>query len=179
MKYLTNLPDSHQAYDILIFVGIGVLLYGIACAMLGIGRYKPLKGKLNGSITFEHDSITIAEKTITIDLITKINFEGTDWLGLYKRNGLTEYFENSLSQGVQNYLILHLSDGQIIKTQFQLLDACGLQEMEDEIKSYYLKDKISYLQAVDLLGLSSQDKWNDLKRLKTSQNSTKYQQKKG
>ena len=168
LKVLIDIPNSHKALDFLLYISYGLIFYSGFCAFLGMVKYKPIRGELNGFITFSQDTVTIAAREFAIDDIKKIEFQGVDWHGLYEYNGPAEYFENRLSQGVKNTLILYLNNGKIIKTQFQKLQACDLKEIEDVIICYYLKGKISYLQTVDNLCYSNPSEWEYLKKLKQS-----------
>ncbi len=162
-----GVSESHPAFKALLFAPILPFVYWVALSLTVRNSYKPLKGKLEGHIVFRNDAIIIADKIYPLDDIWNIEFEGIDWLGYeHWTRGLSEKFEDSFSQGVDNTLVLFLKDKQIIKTRFQKLDEYEFREIEEVILEYYLKDKISYLHTVEVLGLSKQDEWSRLKELK-------------
>lgn len=168
LKFLFGVPESHPAFKALFFAPILPFIYYIGRSLVVTNKYKPLKGKLNGHIVFERDTIIIADKIYLLDDIWNIEFEGRDWLGYENwTRGVREKFEDPFSQGVDNTLVLFLKDKRIIKTRFQKLDELEFREMEEVILEYYLKNKISYLQTVNILGLTSQEEWSRLKELKS------------
>ncbi|WP_185197403.1 hypothetical protein [Pontibacter sp. Tf4] len=168
LKFVFLIPGTDPVLQALAFAILLPYIYFIGKSVLVTNKFRPLKGKLQGVIVFEKDAIMIADQQFALSEISKIEIEAGDWLGLEKWDrGLDNYFENTLSRGVDNKLKLILSNGTTIKTKFLQLSACEFREIEDIILHYYLNDKISYLQTVDILCLSKQEEWNRLKALKS------------
>lgn len=169
-KAFLFVPASNSFYNWLLFALLLPFIYNIVLGVMVTNKYRPLKGKLEGYITFHKEYIVIADLIYSLSSIKKIEFDGTDWLGLeIGYSGLRDRFENPLSQGVDNTLVLHLVDGQIVRMRFQLIRACEFSEVEDIIIHYHLSDKVSYLQTAKLLCLTDQESWSKLKEMKLQQ----------
>ncbi len=167
LKFLTNVLEFHPAFKFLYFAPLLPYIYRLALFFIVRNSYRPLKGKLEGYINFNKDAIEIDTEIYNLSDIRKIELKTGDYLGLeIGYRSFSDYFEDTFSQGVDNLLILHLNNNTTVKTRFQQLEACELRQIEDIILEYYLKGKISYLQTVEILCLSSSDEWSKLKQLK-------------
>lgn len=167
LKYTTNALESYPALKALFFVPVLLCGHRILQIVMAGNKYRPLEGKLDGYIIFEKDVIRIDTVNYNLGDIASIEFKGRDYLGLeIGYSSMSNYFEEPLSQGVDNTLVLQMNDGRSVKTKFQVLKSCEFREIEDVMLHYYLNDKLSYLQTVEVLGLSSQEEWNRLKELK-------------
>lgn len=139
---------------------------GLSLKLTNFNRVQQLQGKLTGKFFFEKDYIQINELRINLDIIKKIEITGVDWVGLRNTNYLLSYnYENGLSNGTKNYLLIEFNDNKKQKIQFQQNDACEFKEIEEVIKHYYVNNKIGYLNCVDILCLSEQKEWNEFKNL--------------
>ena len=145
-----------------IFLAGGMFIIGLLVSLVGIGKVKPLYGKIIGYISFTENEITVGEKVIQVAEIKKIEFEGVDWLGLFI-GYQTFSFENKLSNGTKNWMIIK-TNSTIIKVRFQKLNACELSRFKEELMEYYNQGKISYLQLIDNLCISSEEEKRNLKR---------------
>ena len=146
---------------ILVFYLIGIFL-----KLMNFDRVQQLQGKLTGNLFFEKDYIQINENKINLENIKKIEITGVDWIGLRTSNYILKHnYENGLSNGVKNYLLIEYNNNTKQKIQFQQNDACEFKEIEDVIKHYYINNKIGYLNCVDILCISEQKKWNEFKKL--------------
>lgn len=170
LKHLVGVPGSHPIYTYLSGATILPFIYRMVLYVLVVNKYRPLKGVLEGHIIFSKDAIEIDNHVYRLNDIRYIVFEGTDWLGDEKSNrDFRNFFENTLSQGVDNSLMLHLLDGQVIRTRFQKLFACELRDAENAILQYYLHNKLIYLQTVNALCIRDKDEQRKLKELKLHQ----------
>jgi hypothetical protein len=148
-----------QVFGILIWTSFTIFAIGGILKVIGISKARPLYGKIAGELSFSFTEICIDSRTIAIRDITKIEFKGRDWLGLYDRQ---LSFENCLSNGTKNWLVLYLSDS-IVEVRFQKYDACSLNACSDEFISYYRAGKIHWLQLVDNLCLKDPEVLRQLK----------------
>lgn len=138
---------------------------GLSLKLANINRVQQLQGRLTGKFILEKDYIQINELRINLDNIKKIKITGVDWIGLKNTNYLLGYnYENGLSNGTKNYLLIEYSDNKKQKIQFQQNDACEFKEIEEIIKHYYVNNKLGYLNCVDILCLSEQKEWNEFKK---------------
>ncbi|MFC7773661.1 hypothetical protein [Flavobacterium sp. GCM10027622] len=139
---------------------------GLSLKLTNFNRVQQLQGKLTGKVFFEKDYIQINELRINLDIIKKIEITGVDWVGLRNTNYLLSYnYENGLSNGTKNYLLIEFNDNKKRKIQFQQNNACEFKEIEEVIKHYYVNNKIGYLNCVAILCLSEQKEWNEFKNL--------------
>jgi hypothetical protein len=141
-------------------------LIGLTLKFMNFNQIQQLKGKLSGKFIFEKDYIQINEKRINLEEIKKIEISGVDWIGLRSTNYILDYnYENGLSNGTKNYLIIEYNNNTKLKIQFQQNNACEFKEIKEVIKHYYINNKIEYLNCVDILCLSDQKEWNEFKNL--------------
>lgn len=141
-------------------------LIGICLKFINFNRVQQLKGKITGKLIFEKDYIQINENKISLENIKKIEITGVDWVGLRNTNYLLSYnYENGVSNGIENYLLIEYNNNTNQKIQFQQNDACEFDEIQEIIKHYYINNKIDYLNCVDILCLSEQNQWNEFKNL--------------
>lgn len=166
VKYLFSVPEGEPIYRYLGYTIFGAFAFGFCCAIWGMPRVKPIAGKLQGVIRFEEEGIYLAETFHTIEDINKIEFQGVDWQGLFEHAAFCDYFDNRLSNGSSNKLIIEMADGKKIITRFVKLYACELADVKSIFISYYLKDKIGYLQLIDNLCTSDPEEQKELKRMK-------------
>lgn len=173
LKHVVGTPESHPIYSYLSVALVLPGIYHILLSVLVVNKYRPLKGALEGHIVFSKDAIEIDKQVYPLSAIRYVVFEGTDWLGDERSDrGFSNFFENTLSQGVENTLILHLLNGQVVRTRFQKLFACELRDVEDTILHYYLHNKLTYLQTVNALCMRDKEEQRKLKELKLYQTVT-------
>ncbi len=151
-------------FDRVVYLALFCLISGLILKVISIGKYKPLYGKLGGEITFLKDRIIIHGEIIPINKVEKLEFKGMDWLGRSEPNRYS--FENSLSNGTKNWLIVYLVNSSQRKIRFQEYEACQLVRFKEILLEYYVNGKISYLQIVDYLCLETPEEWNNLKSMK-------------
>ncbi|KAA5549503.1 hypothetical protein [Adhaeribacter rhizoryzae] len=139
---LQELGFDHNTviFDTVVYLALFCFISGNILKLISIGKCKPLYGKLNGEIIFEKGSIKIQGEIIPIDEVQKIEFEGTDWLGLYEQNRFS--FENGLSNGTKNWLIVYLNDSSQRRIRFQKYEACQLIRFKEVLLDYYANGKI-------------------------------------
>jgi hypothetical protein len=151
-------------FQTLIFLALGIFIFGLSISVFGMRKTKPLYGKIIGYINFTKEEITIGKNVIKITKIQKIEFEGVDWLGLFE-GYQTFSFENKLSNGTKNWIIIY-TESSVIKVRFQKNGACELSELKEEFMEYYKLGKISYLQLIDNLCINSKEEQKELKSKK-------------
>ena len=98
------------------FSALGSFAYGIVMKIIGIVRYKPLRGKLEGLLILEMDKISIGNQVYNLDDIRTIKILNYDYYG---RAEFERYsFEANLSRGVDNKFEITLNSGEIISCAF-------------------------------------------------------------
>jgi hypothetical protein len=149
---------------LLIFVFV-LYLIGLSLKIINFTNIEQLKGKLSGYFILDKNYIKINERIYNLEEIKKIEITGVDWIGLRNTNYILDFnYENGLSNGTENYLILEFINKSILKVQFQRNNACEFKEIEHIIKHYYVKNKIGYLNCVDILCLSDSKQWSEFKQ---------------
>ena len=165
MSLVLKIEKSSLQTSLLIFSFIAFLI-GMGFRLLGFNRIQQLQGKFTGNFIIQKEGIRINDSEINFENIKNIEITGVDWVGLRNTNYLLSYnYENGLSNGTKNYLIIEYNN-QKQKIQFQQNYACGFREVEDVIKYYYINGKIGYLNCVDILCLNKKEEWDAFKSLK-------------
>lgn len=150
----------------LLLIALAFYFIGLSLKLKNSNRVQQLQGRLTGKFSFEKDYIQINELKIKLDKVKKIEITGIDWIGLRNTNYLLNcQYENGLSNGTKNYLLIEYSDNKKQKIQFQQNHACEFKEIEVVIKHYYINNKIGYLNCVDILCLSEQKRRDEFKNL--------------
>lgn len=150
---------------LLLFTVLAFYFVGLSLKLANINRVQQLQGTLTGKFILEKEYIQINELRFNLDKIKKIEITGVDWIGLKNTNYLLGYnYENGLSNGTKNYLLIEYCDNKKQKIQFQQNDACEFKQIEEVIKHYYINNKIGYLNCVDILCLSEQKEWKEFKK---------------
>ncbi|MGK9118060.1 hypothetical protein [Olivibacter jilunii] len=167
VKYLFVIPKGEPIYTWLGYAIFATLALGFISAVLGIPKIKPIAGKLKGVIRFQEEGIYLAEMFYPIESIKEIEFHGVDWQGLFQYAVFSDYFDNRLSNGSGNKLMMGMTDGEKIITRFIKIYACELADLKPIFLSYYMKDKIGYLELVDNICISDPEEQAELKKMKS------------
>lgn len=163
--------DQFSFFKVILII-ITPLLYliGIVLKLQGINRFQQLKGIFTGKLIIEKQRIIVNDRVILLDEIQIITIEGNDCKGSNHFQYYLDFdYENSLSQGVNNFLKIRLLSGENLKIQFQHKKENDFIEIQQIITHYYIHNKIEYLNCVDLLGLNSKSQWEAFKKLKTNE----------
>lgn len=153
---------------IILFAMLLLYLWAMGTKIFSLYSIKQLKGSFTGNIIFDMNCIQIKDEKIILADIKNIEIKGVDCFGMEIFNFLDGFeYENGLSNGVENFLIIQLMDNKKHKVQFQKKSACELKEIEVVIKHYYNNNKMGYLNCVDILCLENRKEWDEFKSLKT------------
>lgn len=153
---------------ITLFAVLLLYLWAIGTKIFSLYSIKQLKGSFTGSIIFDMNYIQIKDEKINFTDIKDIEIKGVDWFGMEEFNSRDIFvYENGLSNGIGNFLVIQLMDKKKYKVQFQRKSACEFKEIEVVIKHYYINNKIGYLNCVDILCLENRKEWDEFKSLKT------------
>ena len=153
---------------ITLFAVLLLYLWAIGTKIFSLYSIKQLKGSFTGSIIFDMNYIQIKDEKIILADIKNIEIKGVDCFGMEVFNFRDGFeYENGLSNGVENFLIIQLMDNKKYKMQFQRKSTCEFKEIEEVIKHYYINNKMGYLNCVDILCLKNRKEWDEFKSLKT------------
>ncbi len=153
----------------LIIIALLLYLIGSVLKLQGINEFQQLKGVFTGKLIFEKEKIIVNDQIILLNEIQFITIEAFDCKG----NGYFKYYldfdyENSLCQGINNFLKIRLLNGENLKIQFQRKKESDFIAIQEIITHYYIHGKIEYLNCVDLLSLNCKSQWEEFKKLKTT-----------
>jgi hypothetical protein len=123
-----------------------------------------LDGKFIGYVTFSTEKILAHKKEFKLDSFVKIEFNVGDYDGL--STGASRSIEPKISNGVNNRLSIKSIDGLTYDFNFQLTNKNEFEKkMRDILIAYHLKDKISFLALIQLIGISdSYERIQEFKR---------------
>lgn len=117
-------------------------------------KHEPLHGQLLYDLVFTPDYIKIGQTEYPLDLIFEIKFvEHEDFYGALKYKNRS--FEGALSQGVYNFLVLKLRNGEEIQCQFQQVNRHELRNIRAMLEKYYTLGLISFNHLVEILRVES------------------------
>lgn len=171
MLYITVLGFSQNTFTTsLLIIAFMLFIVGLYFKIIGLGEIEQLKGTLTKGLVFDIEFIKVEEHVFNIDDIKKIEILEVDWVGmnLYnQRQGF--HYENSLSNGVDNYLTIIFLDNSILKVRFQKQDEMEFQDIKEIITNYYIQGKIGYLNCVDILGIEKKSEWEAFKKLRNKE----------
>lgn len=138
----------------LAIIGLASWGCGLLLKLINIPKTKPLKGKIEGFITFESDKIFIESKEFLLSEIKTISISNEDYYGKITYAGKGDL--NSIrSNGVDNSIILELNSGKTIKSQFQLYNAWDFENIRGILIKYYSEGKLSFENLAKVLGVTS------------------------
>jgi hypothetical protein len=137
------------------FLLLGAFFLGIILKLFRIFKPDPLRGELDGFLTFELNQITAEEKIFKLDEIKKIRITNDDYYG--KLIGSGKSFNSNLSNGVNNLCEIILLDGTSFVYNYELYNSDDLQKIKNELINYYKQSKLDFQNLTDILGVSSKE----------------------
>lgn len=145
------------------FLSIGLMFLVPLLRIYKMNQYKRLDGKIDRFLTFDFEEITIDKSIIKLTDIKKIEASFFDYVG--RKRGVSFYdFDGDLSNGVDNFLTLHMNDGGSINTFFFQQSGNESKKVKEQLIHYHLKGKIHFLHLIDLLGITDYDEIQEFKK---------------
>ncbi|TXK74461.1 hypothetical protein [Mesonia sp. K4-1] len=167
LVYIVNHKNSDLITALVIFQ-LPIFLIGFILKILGINKYKKIKGELTDSLKFSEEYIYKGKEKIPISKIDKLKISAVDYFGREDFSVREWNFENGLSNGVYNFLEITYKNKSSDKIKFQMTRKCEFIDIKNIIEYYYSLNKIDYLNCVDLLCLTEKNEWNKLKNKTTA-----------
>lgn len=127
-----------------------IFLLGIMLKVISFFIKKP-KRILEGTITFEKESITVNENKYDLSVISKLQFSDH---GNYLRKA--ESFstdKESWPNGKDISVLLNLTDGSEIIKYFELNHRGQMQDIRPQLVYYHNEGKLHFLNLIDILGI--------------------------
>ncbi|WP_395056350.1 hypothetical protein [Flavobacterium sp.] len=136
----------------------------VALLAMLIGKLKspPLRGKLDGFISFNNDNITVEKEVFNLSDIKIIKITNDDYYGKNKYLGRGN-FNASYSNGVDNELLIELNTSKVKLYNFEIYNSADFQKIKSELIAYYLQDKLEFSILTYLLGLEKTGEISDFK----------------
>jgi len=138
------------------------LISGIILKIIGLTKTEPLKGKLEGSIIFEKNSIIANGDVFNLEKIKNIEISNDDYYGKIV-NVSRGNFNGALSNGVNNLIKIKLYSGENKFYNYQLYNSNDFQKIRNELIIYYLNGKIEFENLSNILGEKSKQEIKELK----------------
>lgn len=130
----------------------GALILGIILKLLHLNKPDPLKGTLNGFLSFEPEQVVAGDKLYKIGHIEKIRITNDDYYG--KSTRLVRSFNSGLSNGVDNVCEIILGDGRTVRYNYELYYPNDLQKSKKELIHYYKLGKMDLNNVAEILSLN-------------------------
>lgn len=146
--------------DIIMWSMISLLLIGLFLKTIGLTKTKITHGEFTGFLEFYKDYIIIDQEKFQIDQIKSIEISNNDYYG--KPEGMTA-FEPSLSNGINNQIVLKLDSGKQKSYNFELYNKDDMEKAQEELFSYYTKGKIDFFELTKILKIKSKTEIEDFR----------------
>lgn len=143
-------------------IGISLL---IAISLMLIGKVKspPLRGKLDGFISFDKNRIIVNHEVFYLTDIKIIKITNDDYFGKIKYLGKGD-FNASFSNGVDNELLIELNNSEVKLYNFEIYNSDDFQKVKNELVVYYLNEKLEFSILLNLLGLEEKEEIDNFKK---------------
>lgn len=131
---------------------VSAFFFGAIAKGIGFFIKPPLRGTLEGFLSFQLDEIIIDQKHIPISQMKKITISNNDYYGkrLYKGRG---NFNSNISNGVDNKLEIILDVDKVEICYFQLYYPNDFQKLRNELIHYYQCEKLDFNNLTSILGI--------------------------
>jgi hypothetical protein len=154
--------EENEIDKYLSFLMLGGFILGLILKFSRLTKPDPLRGKLEGFITFGMNEIIADQEIIKLDEIQKLIISNNDYYGKY--TGSSRTFNSNLSNGVDNYIEITLNAGGKKTFYFELYNSNGLQKTREELINYNLKGKLHFLNLIEVLGIEKYEEIQDFKK---------------
>lgn len=153
-----NLFDKIWSYTML-FIMLGALFFSLYKS----NKYKTLKGKLISELEFQKDKIVIDKIGYQLNDIKKISIENTfDYKGRYTYS--KGNFDGSLSNGLENELLIYLNNDEKIQVNFQQVNEDDILNEREILIHYSNRGKLHYLNLLKILRIED---YGEIQNFKT------------
>lgn len=126
--------------------------FGVILKLYNLNKYEAVRGKLEGYLSFQKESITVSQRVFSLDDIRNIKISNEDYSGKLI-NTSKGNLGPALSNGTQNFIIIYFESEESKKYQFELINSNDFQKVRDELISYFLNSKIEFDELAKVLGV--------------------------
>ena len=143
---------------IMLFIMLGAFFFGLYKS----NKHRTLKGELISELVFQKDKILIDDTGYHLDNIKKISIENTfDYKGRYTYS--KGNFDGSLSNGVENELLIYLNNDEKIQVNFQQVNEDDILNEREILIHYSNRGKLHYLNLLKILQIQNYDEIQNFK----------------
>jgi hypothetical protein len=137
-------------------------IFALILKLYNLNKIEPLRGKLEGFISFEKESITVGKEIYQIETIRNIKISNDDYIGKLV-NFTKGNLGPALSNGINNSIIFFLESNQSRKYHFELIHSDDFQKVRNELINYHIYGKIEFDELANVLGEKSRSETAELK----------------
>lgn len=151
--------ENYFSQKILPVILLGGLFVSLITRFLGFFKIEKASGILKGFISFNDDSIEVDNIEYNLEDIKRIEISNEDYRGkLSNLHG----FGAALSNGTDNYIVLHFIAGKSKKYNFEMIDSNDFQKIRIQLIKYHIKSKIDFWSLAHILGEKSPKETSEL-----------------
>jgi hypothetical protein len=136
---------------IFIWFTVATFMFGIILKFYNLNKIEPLRGRLEGYLIFEKESITAGDEIYPIEKIRTIKISNDDYSGAFK-NISEGNLGPALSNGTNNFIVIYLLSGKSKRYQFELINSDDFQKVRETLIYYNIIGKIDYWELAQVLG---------------------------
>jgi Ca2+/Na+ antiporter len=135
-----------------VIIIVSIIMYAYF-SFHSLNEKEVLKGDFVGYLIFTPEKISANKEEFELKELVKLEIYADDFDG--KSTGATRSIEPKLSNGVSNWITIHLKNG--VKKHFYFLqnfEGEFQKKMKELLIDYHLKEKISFLALIQYIGIS-------------------------
>lgn len=147
-------PEPNFIDEIFAWLAVSTFMFGVILKFYNSNKTEPLRGRLDGYLSFEKESITIGNEIYPIEEITKIKISNDDYVGRLAHIS-SGNLGPALSNGTNNFIIIYFEPGRSKRYDFELINSDDFQKERETLIYYHIIGKIDYWELVQVLGEKS------------------------
>jgi hypothetical protein len=162
------ISSTHYGLNYLfkIFGGIGVTLFFVLSfyKLIQAKRHEKIWGTFTGDLIFFSDKISVNSVTHYMTDINKIEINARDYYKKHSGDYAKKDFNGSLSNGLDNQLILYFNNGQNQSIHFEQRNKNDILKLKDIFIDNYSQNKLSMLKLLEALNITDYTEIQELKK---------------
>lgn len=140
--------------EIFIWLTVGTFMFGVILKLYNLNKTEPLRGILDGYLSFEKESITVTSEIYPIEKIRSIKISNDDYVGRLAHIS-SGNLGPALSNGTNNFVIIYFESSTSKRYDFELINSDDFQKVRETLIYYHLIGKIDYWELANILGEKS------------------------
>ncbi|MBZ4037650.1 hypothetical protein K6T82_23010 [Flavobacterium sp. 17A] len=147
--------------EIFVWLAVGGFMFAVILKLYNFNKIEPFRGKLEGYLSFEKDSIIAGNEIYPIEKIRKIQISNDDYVGRLAHIS-SGNLGPALSNGINNFIIIYLESGTSKRYDFELINSDDFQKERETLIDYHIIGKIDYWELANVLGEKNTDEIHSL-----------------